>query len=58
MTEPVNLNKARKVRARAAGKQQAAQNRVRFGLTKVQKVTSAHDAARAQRELDGKTREE
>ena len=58
MTEPVNLNKVRKTRARADGKVKAAQNRVSYGLAKVQKITAKLDAARAARILDGKARED
>lgn len=58
MVEPINLNKARKARARAGGKAQAAENRVRFGLTKVQKLVGSLDAERTRRELDGRKRED
>ena len=34
MAELINLNKARKARARTAGKSAAAENRVRFGQAK------------------------
>jgi hypothetical protein len=42
--EPINLNKARKARARAALQKAAAENRVRFGRTKEEK--SAEEAIR------------
>lgn len=58
MTELVNLNKARKARARTDDKAKATENRVRFGLTKVQKIVSVLDAKRARRELDGRKRED
>jgi len=58
MAELINLNKARKAKARAAGKSQAAENRVRFGQTKGEKLVSKLDAERARRELEGKKREE
>lgn len=58
MAELVNLNKARKARARAEGKLQAAENRVRFGQTKGEKAASRLDAERARRELEGKKRED
>lgn len=54
MAELINLNKARKAKARAAGKTQAAENRVRFGQTKGEKMVTKLGAERAQRELDGK----
>lgn len=58
MAEPINLNKARKAKARAAGKAQAAENRVRFGQAKSQKTLSRLEAERARRELEGKKRED
>ena len=58
MAELINLNKARKAKARAAGKSQAAENRVRFGQTKGEKRISVLDAERVRRELEGKKREE
>ena len=42
--QPINLNKARKARARAAAKQSAAENRVLFGRTKEER--SAEEATR------------
>ena len=58
MAELINLNKARKAKARAADKSQAAENRVRFGQTKGEKTVAKLDAERARRELEGKKREE
>jgi len=58
MAELINLNKARKAKARAAGKAQAAENRTKFGQTKGQKAVAQLDAERARRELDGKKRED
>ncbi len=58
MTDPpINLNKARKVRAKDEAKAVAAANRVRFGLTGAQKAAQALDADRRARELAGKKRE-
>lgn len=57
MAELVNLNKAKKARARAAGKAQAAENRVKFGRTKTEKGVSELEAARARRELEAKKRD-
>ena len=56
MTEPINLNKARKARARAADKAQAAENRVRFGRTKAEQTASKLEAERARRLHDEKKR--
>ncbi len=58
MAELINLNKARKAKARVADKSKAAENRVRFGQTKGQKLASEMDADRARRELTGKKRED
>lgn len=58
MVEPINLNKARKARARAAAKSQAAENRVRFGRAKGETMVQKLDAERARRDLDGKKRED
>ena len=58
MAELINLNKVRKAKARAGGKTQAVENRVRFGQTKGQKLVSKLDAERARREFEGKKRED
>lgn len=58
MTEPINLNKARKARAGAAEKTQAAENRVRFGRTKAEKTVSKLEAERARRQHDEKKRDD
>lgn len=52
MAEIVNLNKARKLKARAAAEQQAAENRVRYGRTKIEKQRDAAAAEEAQRRMD------
>lgn len=49
----VNLNRARKVRAAADRKAQAAENRSRHGRTKAEKARDAHGAERARAALDG-----
>lgn len=58
MAELINFNKARKAKARADDKAQAAENRAKFGQTKGQKAVTRLDADRARRELDGKKRDE
>jgi hypothetical protein len=58
MVDPINLNKARKARARAADKAEAAENRVRFGRTKPEKAVSKLEAERATRAHEAKKREE
>ena len=57
MAEPINLNKARKAKAVADRKAQAAENRVRFGQTKGAKLVSKLEAERTRRDLDGKKRD-
>ncbi|MBQ2261043.1 MAG: DUF4169 family protein [Loktanella sp.] len=47
--KPVNLNKARKERDRAAAKAKADENAIRFGRTKAERVL---DAARVQQAND------
>ena len=58
MAEPINLNKARKARGKAAAKAQAAENRVRFGRPKAERLNEKLEAERARRELEGKKRED
>ena len=58
MAELINLNRAKKAKARAGGKAQAAENRVRFGRAKGEKAVSKLEAERARRDLDGKQRED
>ncbi len=57
MTEPVNLNKARKARARADDTIRATENRIAFGRTKVEKLATKLDRLRSARALDGNKRE-
>ncbi|WP_018149480.1 DUF4169 family protein [Henriciella marina] len=52
MTTPINLNKVRKDKERAASKKQAAENRVKFGRTKIQKLAEKADAARLRKTVD------
>ena len=54
MSTPINLNKARKARARADRKARADANAVAFGLTKSQKTAAQVENARKARKLDGK----
>jgi hypothetical protein len=57
MTGVINLNKARKARARASDKVQAAENRVRHGRTKAERVQAETEAAAEGRRLDAHKRE-
>jgi hypothetical protein len=58
MTEPINLNRARKARANADAHAKAAENRVKFGRGKSEKMVSKLEAERARRALDQTKREE
>ena len=58
MVEPINLNKARKARAKADAKAKAAQNRPLFGLRKSEKTVSKLEAERARRALDQTRRDD
>ena len=57
MSEPVNLNRARKARAKADDKVKAAQNRVAFGRTRAEKDLAEARRDKAARDLDAKKRE-
>lgn len=57
MSEPVNLNRFRKQKARAEKKARANQNAVTFGRTKADKQLDRTKAQKADRDLDGKKRE-
>jgi hypothetical protein len=57
MAEPINLNKARKARAKAADQARAAENRIKFGRTGVEKSLDAARADLAKRKLDQARRE-
>lgn len=57
MAEIVNLNHARKGRAKATAKSQAVENRVRFGRTKADKAVEAAEKLRAEKEAEGHKRE-
>ena len=57
MTEIVNLNRARKAKARVEGQIQAAQNRAAFGRTKAEKSADRAAKAKSDASLDGHKRE-
>ena len=57
MSTPVNLNKVRKERARAAKRAQADQNAVAFGRTKAEKALDQAKTEKAAKLLDGHKRE-
>jgi hypothetical protein len=58
MAEIVNLNRARKAKARNLAKAQAEANRAAFGRTRAEKQAADDDAARLARTLDGARRDD
>ena len=52
MVTPVNLNKARKAKARTQKQQAAAENRAKFGRTKAEKLRDSLTADRARQNLE------
>jgi hypothetical protein len=57
MGEIVNLRQHRKRKARARKEEAAAENRVRFGMTKGERERNAVLQAKEQRKLDGHRRD-
>lgn len=57
MSNIVNLNKARKVKDRQEARDQAKENRVKFGRVKSEKTSAKAEADKARRALDGAKRE-
>ena len=58
MGEVVNLNRARKERAKAARKVEAAANRAAHGQTKGARASADKERTQAERLLDGAKRED
>ncbi|MFN3668014.1 MAG: DUF4169 family protein [Brevundimonas sp.] len=58
MGEIVNLNRARKDRAKAEGRTTAAANRAAHGLSKAERIRAETERDRAARLLDGAKRED
>ena len=57
MAEPVNLNRARKAKARSDAESQAVENRAKFGRTKAERKLDQARAEAASRRLDAGKRE-
>lgn len=55
---PINLNRARKDRARADAKRQADENAVKHGRSKAEREAVAAQVELAQRRLDGHARDD
>jgi hypothetical protein len=58
MAEILNLNRARKAKAKTDAKTKAVENRAKFGRTKAEKVLDAARAEKLKRDLDGAKRED
>jgi hypothetical protein len=58
MAEILNLNQARKAKAKTDAKTKAVENRAKFGRTKTDKALDAARADKLKRDLDGAKREE
>ncbi|MDJ0919979.1 MAG: DUF4169 family protein [Henriciella sp.] len=58
MVEPINLNKARKAKAKAEKTQKAAENRIKFGRTKTEKQRDRLEAERRHKLVDDSQRED
>ena len=57
MSQPINLNRFRKDKARAEKRARADANAVKHGRTKAEKTAEAAREAKAKRDLDGHRRE-
>jgi hypothetical protein len=57
MTDPINLNRFRKAKAKAGEKATAAENRVRFGRSKSEQTRVEAEREKAERDLDGSKRD-
>lgn len=53
MSQPVNLNKFRKSRAKIESQKRADENAVKFGRTKAEKELQTARKTKARRDLDG-----
>jgi hypothetical protein len=58
MAEILNLNQARKAKAKTDARTRAVENRAKFGRTKADKTMDAARADKLNRDLDGAKREE
>ena len=58
MAEIVNLNRARKVKARDAAEAKAAENRAKYGQTKAERARLAAEKAKLRAVTDGAKKEE
>lgn len=57
LVTPINLNKARKAKARIEKAQRAQENRIKFGRTKSEKARDKLSQTKAESKHDGKKRD-
>ncbi len=57
MAEIINLNKARKAKAKATSAAKAVENRAKFGRTKAEKARDAAERTRIERAIDESKRD-
>ena len=57
MSEPINLNKARKAKAKSEAKALAVENRAKFGRTRAQKTAAQAEVDKLGRQIDAHKRE-
>lgn len=57
MADIINLNKARKARAKVAGAAKAVENRAKFGRTKAEKARDDVERTRIERAVDESKRD-
>ena len=53
MTQPINLNKLRKSKAKSIKEKMAAENRIKHGMTKAQKQKLKTEKDKAAKNIDG-----
>jgi len=58
MAEIVNLNRARKAKARDAAETKAAENRAKYGQTKAERARLASEKGKLRAVIDGAKRED
>ena len=58
MADVINLNRARKEKARTAARSLARENRIRFGRTRAEKIAEAKAAAKLLKTVDGAKRDQ
>ncbi len=58
MSEPINFNRIRKAKAKGEAQAKAAENRVTFGRSKVEKLGAKLEVERARMALDQTKRED